>query len=334
MLGARRLPRGALLGCAALVGAILSFGPSTAAQPSSLPTSSAASLFDEGRHLLEERRFAAACAKFTESKRLEPGIGVSLWLADCLESNGQTASAREEFLAALDLAEQHGDPRQAIARARANALLPRLSRIVLVVPGAAKDAVEVSCDGTSIPSQRWASGFYVDPGLHHLQATVAGRPFWEADVSVARSPSSQTLTVPGPPAGPDSAAPWMTTRSETPPRDQRFSGSAQDNLRIAAVTTGGVGLLAIGLGIYFGLEAKHDNDESLAPGLCGASHCTTMGYDLRESATTNATAADIAFGVGGAAALGSVLLYALSRRRPEPSMLRVGRGTVALEVRF
>src|SRR6516225_7921635 len=53
----------------------------------------ATALFDEGRKLMAERRWAEACPKLAESERLAPSGGTLLNLADCYEHTGQTASA-------------------------------------------------------------------------------------------------------------------------------------------------------------------------------------------------------------------------------------------------
>src|SRR5262249_13660236 len=58
---------------------------------------SAQKLFDEGRALVVERRFAEACPKFAASQQLAPSGGTLLNLADCYEKNGQLASAWAKF---------------------------------------------------------------------------------------------------------------------------------------------------------------------------------------------------------------------------------------------
>src|SRR4051794_15794728 len=55
-------------------------------------------LFSDGKRLVQERNFAAACPKFEESQKLDPGLGTLYRLADCYEHVGRTASAWAAFL--------------------------------------------------------------------------------------------------------------------------------------------------------------------------------------------------------------------------------------------
>jgi hypothetical protein len=305
------------------------------AQPSSTrgSTTTAESLFEEGRHLVERRQFAAACPKLAASKELEAGIGVGLWLADCLESNGQTASAWQEFMETAALAASHGDPRESVAHARAAALLPRLSRIVLEAPSALPDAVAIVCDGAPVPRTRWSSGFYVDPGLHHLLATQAGRAYWEADVSVSSPAGVESLTLPAPPPpGLPATIPSPSAREQPRPPDAPGEASRTGGKSVAIATVG-TGLVSIGLGAFFGLTAKHDNDAS--QGGCGSEFCSPPAHDLRESALHNATAADVAFGIGAAAVVGGVLLYYIfSKDHDAAPSARIRLGGIGLEAPF
>jgi hypothetical protein len=283
----------------------------------------AEALFEEGRRLVSLKRFAEACPKFAASKRLEAGIGVGLWLGDCLESNGQTASAYREFVETANLAQERADPRESVARGRANTLLPHLSRIVLSPMAPVGDNVEVDCDGSPFPRTRWSTGLFVDPGPHHLRAKDGGTPFWEADVAVGARADVETVRlaldqplVPSPPSTPAAAAPPRVPRS-----------SARTRYRIAAASSAGVGLVAVGLGAYFGIEAIHDSNASNAPGGCGSMYCSQSGHDLRVDATQNATASDVSFGIAAAAIAGGVLLYLLGNRTLEsaaPSPRGVG----------
>src|SRR4051794_32728475 len=58
----------------------------------------ARALFAEGRKLVDAGNYPAACIKFQDSFRLDPGVGTNFNLADCLERIGRTASAWAHFL--------------------------------------------------------------------------------------------------------------------------------------------------------------------------------------------------------------------------------------------
>ena len=58
-------------------------------------TAMAEALFQAGRACLERDRVEEACAKFSESQRLEPKLGTLLNLATCHEKLGKTASATD-----------------------------------------------------------------------------------------------------------------------------------------------------------------------------------------------------------------------------------------------
>src|SRR5580692_5602780 len=83
-------------------------------------------LFNAGRSLLEAGEYSDACPKFAESQKLAPGLGVTLYLADCYERVGRTASALAEFRRAIVIAAARGDRRQSIAEERAANLLDRV----------------------------------------------------------------------------------------------------------------------------------------------------------------------------------------------------------------
>jgi len=71
----------------------------------------AVELFDAAAALAEKGRYADACPKYAESYRLDPQLGAVLHLADCLEHNGELASAYAAFREASELAAKKGDPR-------------------------------------------------------------------------------------------------------------------------------------------------------------------------------------------------------------------------------
>src|SRR6185369_12155545 len=57
----------------------------------------AQSLFDEGRKLMNEKKFAEACPRLERSYKLDPAAGTLLNVAVCHEGLGRTATAWNEF---------------------------------------------------------------------------------------------------------------------------------------------------------------------------------------------------------------------------------------------
>ncbi len=117
---------------AAMVAAAACVTTSVARADASGDAQRADSLFEEGKQLRGEGRYAAACADFEESRQLEEGIGVTLYLADCYEQAGDLPRALAEYRRAEALADARGDKRGAVARRRAEVLEPRVSSKSLV----------------------------------------------------------------------------------------------------------------------------------------------------------------------------------------------------------
>src|SRR6516162_11727139 len=107
--------------------------PAAARAQSKEDIARADALFNAAKALTDAGNYADACAKFAESKRLAPGLGVTLYLADCYERIGRTASAWTEFRSAEGLARERNDKRAEVARGRAQALEPKLNRLTVVV---------------------------------------------------------------------------------------------------------------------------------------------------------------------------------------------------------
>ncbi|MBV9948073.1 MAG: hypothetical protein JOZ69_14555 [Myxococcales bacterium] len=278
-----------LLACCAAAG----WSTSSRASESSDAESKAAAqvLFEEGRMLVANNQFAAACPKFAESQRLDPGIGTELWLADCYENNGQTASAWVTFKEAAAAAALVHDQREGIARSRVAALEGRVPRLMIVVPPSlAETGLEIRRDGVPISHAAWGLDLPVDPGVHTVSASAPGRTPWSTTVLVAAATPLQ-VTIPAaleaaprppeqaePRSRPDSAASAGSAEvAPTPPQGQ---GRAERPIGVALAAAGVAGLAT---GTYFSFDAKATYDASNRDGHCNASNqCDPSGKRDRD----------------------------------------------------
>src|SRR5262249_42825001 len=118
---------------AALLAVLL--GTGTAHATDDAGQARAAQLFDEAKKLRQEGKDAEACAKLEESVKLYEGVGNRFQLADCWETIGRTASAHAMFVAVEESTRAlEQKDREKLAHDRAEALLPKLSRLRLEVP--------------------------------------------------------------------------------------------------------------------------------------------------------------------------------------------------------
>lgn len=281
--------------CLAL-GAVLLVQPAAAASPASQGATqtsrdriAAQALFDEGRELMQNGLPSEACPRFEESNRLEPGLGTRFHLATCYEALGKLASAHALFLEVAAEAKQRGqDERERVARQKAQALEPRLSRLTVEVPFSSSPELRIERDGTPIGSAQWGLAVPVDPGRHRVSASAPGRSPWSTEVSVA--------------------AEGAFTRVEVPPlveTQQSFFAPTTRKLGLAAL---GVGVGTIALGSVFTVQAISKKDASKEAG-CSNDRCPTEeGLSLRQQAISAGQRATWAMsigavGLGAAAAL-------------------------------
>ena len=136
----------------------------------------AETLFLRGQKLHEGGNFEQACPLFEESLKLDFGIGTLLFLSDCQEQLGKTASAWAGFREAATLARTKGQgEREKIANGRAAALLPKLATLRIQVADANKSiGIVIKRNGVSIGEPTWGEALPVDPGEQKLEATAPG----------------------------------------------------------------------------------------------------------------------------------------------------------------
>jgi hypothetical protein len=140
-------------------------------------------LWTEGRTLRDGGQTSEACARFAQSNRLAPGVGVALDLADCYERLGHTASAWSAFSSVEKLAREQKDRRAEVAHAHAKALGAQLSLLTIAVSAeTAATTTDVLLDRQVVPRETYNTAVATDPGDHVLSV-------------VPRTGRTRTLTV-------------------------------------------------------------------------------------------------------------------------------------------
>ncbi len=285
------------------------------AEPTTTEKALARSLFEQGRSLAKEGKWAEACPKFEESERLDHGIGTLFNLADCQEHIGKTASAWAGFSEVADLAKRANQAeRESIARQRANQLVSKLSKIKIHVAPPWPVGLEVKLDDKPIGATAFDVDVPVDPGHHKVTATAPQKKPLLKDVVIAAVPGTTPVDVPNldddETVKKDEAPP---PRPLPPPKPR--SGSTWH--KPAAVGVGAIGLIGLGVGTFFGLQASKQWSD--AEVLCPQNRCSDLGYDGWEDAKRSAMVSTIGFAAGAALLAGAVLLWVIAPSSPPPS---------------
>lgn len=156
----------------------------------------AEALFREGRTLLEQGAFSAACEKLEASNAIEPSAGTLLNLGSCRAKQGKTATSWANFVSAERLARRQNRADQALeAQRRADELEPQLSTLTLLAPEALP-GLEVRRTGQLVPSASFGTAVPVDPGPTVIELSAPGYESARLQVTIGTSADHQTLELP------------------------------------------------------------------------------------------------------------------------------------------
>jgi hypothetical protein len=267
----------------------------------------AEALFNEGRSLMAAQRYDEAIAKFKASQNLDPALGTMLNLASCYERTGKIASAWAQYREVVSLARQSGEKeREDFAEQKSRELEPKISKLAIKLSAAAGDpsTMTITRDGDVVSAAELAVPIPVDPGKHVIEVRAPGKAPWSLTVEIGEGSTTKAVEIPAlmdatgtPPPPPGGTGPAPASKND---------GSTQ---RVVALVTGGVGVVGIGLGTFFGVKAS--STWSDAKGECKAYpyDCGAKGVSLQSDAHTQATISTVAFIVGGAALAGGVVLW-------------------------
>jgi serine/threonine-protein kinase len=226
-------------------------------------------------------------------------LDAALDLAACYEQAGQLASAYAAVVHAIADAKAtgHGEREQA-ARARAEALEPRLSKLSIFVLPSQLDRVQVERDGELVDQSELGLLVPVDAGAHHIQVFGAGLVPWSMEINVPTTPGEHTVMVP---VLMEKAlrrvlhSGLVSTPSQDGPTDRSFLAPTH---RKVAVAAGSIGALGVSIGTIFGLRAISKSDESERRGCVGSLCPTVEGVEARRQAQLSSNVATVSMIAG------------------------------------
>jgi serine/threonine-protein kinase len=278
--------------------------------------------------------------------------------------------------AASVAAAQGETERARVGDSRADRLEPTLPRLTLqVAPENHIDGFELLRNGQPVRAPSWGVAVPVDAGQHVLSARAPGKLAWTQTVTVhgngerlevqvpalAVDPAAPLMMTAAPPGGSDAvAAPGALAPSAVPagapaggsaagagsgpaapaapPASVAFS-TEHDTWplqRTIALVVGGSGVLALGIGGYFGLRAfdKNDEAEQYCPANLGGTRCSDERAETLTSDAEDAATLSSVFMIGGAVlAVAGVVLYVTAPDEHSPTLaLRAAPGEVRATV--
>lgn len=281
--------------------------------PARAESVSAQVLFDKGRVLMQEGKYAEACAALAESAKVEPEGGTLLNLAVCRELEGKPATALQDYRSALAQAQadQRADRIQ-MATERIENLSASVPRVAFEVHQ--KDPVpQLQIGPVDVPSAQWTVGRELDPGRYDIRASAPGFRPWSTTIVVPSSmqqpivivvPTLERVTPPVAVPPPPRVLIKPPTLVTVPP------SSTYESWRQAMNLTSIVGLA---VGVVAGVQSVIDNSQASDQCIEERNFCTPEGQENAKNAKTWAWVSTIGFGV---AATGFTVTLVLPRDRP------------------
>jgi len=153
------------------------------------PTKAAENTFARGRELMKQGNYAAACAEFEQSQRLDPQFGTQYNLAGCYEKIGKLATAWNLY---RELARSDTNAtRHTKAVGLAGSLARRVPKLKLVLPKK-PDGLQVSMNGANANALIGIET-PVDLGSYALVVGATGYRAWRKTVEITEE--SKVITV-------------------------------------------------------------------------------------------------------------------------------------------
>jgi hypothetical protein len=288
----------------------------------------------EGAEFAHQGKFEEARLRYTEACQLVHSF-------NCIISLASTEYKTDHYVEAYDhLREAEADPKAATAppstREQLRIMLEDTQKGTAHLAITAKAATAVYLDGALVGMAPLSATVTTLPGKHVVDGkTSEGTTSVTVD-AVANDSTNVDLTRPVPPA--PSPAPPPSPAASAPPTPTTQSAIADTSTpppsnswwtptRVAGVGVGAVALVGIGVGIGFRVAVSgNDGDinslrSTIPPSSCSGGAITAACSNLNDkisAAHQNATAGNVSFAIGAAAAVTSAALIIFGRPHREP----------------
>ncbi|MRG95300.1 PEGA domain-containing protein [Polyangium spumosum] len=226
----------------------------------------AEALYLSGRKLVSEDNWAEGCPKFEASMELNPAASTLINISLCHEHEGKLTQALVDYRRALQLnqdtlGEERKKQLERVAKDGIAAIEKRLARVELVV-SPRPEGLEVVRDGIRLPLAALGEAIPVDPGNHTFSATAPGYEKIEKPIDLAEGQTAtvELALVP--------AAAVVKPPPPPPPPDKPGAPAASGGVPAWAYIAGGLGLAAVGAGVYFRFDqmAAEERIQANCPG--------------------------------------------------------------------
>jgi hypothetical protein len=327
------MKRAAFWGPTAVLSAAL-VAASAPARAGDISTREAEARFQEGLARVKSHDFEAARVSFAQAYAVlhRPQILWNLALAE--EKTARVVEALQHFRAVAD--DASAGPDRANAQRHVDSLMALTGHIEVKAPAGA----QVSIDGSTVFTAPLASAIDVVPGRHVVDADVAvgprSKPVEVAEGQVAHldflPPDAPAPAPPpvAPPPPPLSEAPPAPVRAAEAPSDAVTYGSSSPARTITTASLGGAAVVAIGLGIYFGLQSRseassvngylsdHASSYCTAQATASSSTCTQWN-NAYQAQNRDGVVSDVAYVAGGVFAAAAAATWFLWPRESHGS---------------
>jgi hypothetical protein len=154
----------------------------------------------------------------------------------------------------------------------------------------------------------------VDPGAHRVVISAPGMRDAQATVAISerqRLDVPVRLEVAGADTTPTTASPTASPDAVPAGDDVSRPEAAHSAFpwRTVGLVAAGAGVVTLGVGAYFGLEAKSKNDQSNSSGCSANNNCSPAAAQIRRDAISAGNTSTALFVVGGVLAAAGIVLW-------------------------